>query len=112
MIRAERFLCDLQRALIERFGLGVVAHVMIKHRQIVEGRGGVRVLRAERFLADLRARADRAVRPWRSRPWTVKHRQIVEARGGVGVFRAERFLADLQRALIERFGLGVVAHVL
>ena len=53
MFRAERFLADLQRALIERFGLGVVAHGIVKLRQIVEACRGVGMLRAEGFLADL-----------------------------------------------------------
>ena len=53
VIGAERFLVDLERALIERFGFGVIAHGMIQRRQIVEGRGGVWVIGAERFLADL-----------------------------------------------------------
>ena len=38
VIGAEGFLVDLERALIERFGFGVIAHGMIQHRQIVEGR--------------------------------------------------------------------------
>ena len=50
MFRAKRFLADFERALIERFGFGVVAHVLIKQRQIVEALGGVGMFRAERFL--------------------------------------------------------------
>ena len=50
VIGAEGFLSDLERALIERFGFGVIAHGMIQHRQIVEGRGGVWVIGAEGFL--------------------------------------------------------------
>ena len=40
----------------------------------------------------------------------IQRRQIVEGRGGVWVIGAEGFLADLERALIERFGFGVIAH--
>ena len=50
MIGAEGFLSDLERALIERFGFGVIAHGTIQLRQIVEGRGGVWVIGPERFL--------------------------------------------------------------
>ena len=49
---AERFFVDFQRALIERFRLGVVAHVNIKRRQIVEALCGVGVFRPERFFPD------------------------------------------------------------
>ena len=37
VIGAEGFLSDLERALKERFGFGVIAHGMIQLRQIVEG---------------------------------------------------------------------------
>ena len=41
---------------------------------------------------------------------SIQHRQIVEGLGGVWVIGAEGFLVDLERALIERFGFGVIAH--
>ena len=79
MLRAERFLPDRQRAAVERFGFGVVAHRVVKRRQVVEAGGGVGMLRAERFFADRqRAAVERfgfgvvAHRP-------VKLRQVVEA---------------------------------
>ena len=50
VIGAEGFLSDLERALIERFGFGVITHGTIQRRQIVEGRGGVWVIGAEGFL--------------------------------------------------------------
>ena len=34
----------------ERFGFGVVAHCLVKLRQVVEAGSGVGMLRAERFL--------------------------------------------------------------
>ena len=52
MFRAECFLADFQRAFIERLRLGVVAHGLIKPRQIVEARRGIGMIRAERFLSD------------------------------------------------------------
>src|SRR5438128_305394 len=52
MFRAQRFFADFERALMERFRLGIVAHVSIKHRQIVEAPTGVGMFRAQRFFAD------------------------------------------------------------
>jgi hypothetical protein len=39
----------------------------------------------------------------------IEHGEVVEGGCDVGVVGAERFLADLERALDERFGVGVAA---
>ena len=52
MVGAERLLADGQGALVERLGLGVVAHRLVQPRQVVEAGGGVGMLGAERLLAD------------------------------------------------------------
>src|SRR2546426_11803207 len=50
VLRAKGFLKDLQRALTQRLGLGVVTHCLVKQGQIVESGGRVRMLRAKDFL--------------------------------------------------------------
>ena len=51
MLRTERFFENRQRAAVERFGFGVVAHRPVNPRQVVEADGGVGMLQAERFFA-------------------------------------------------------------
>ena len=83
---------DLERALIERFGFGVIAHGMIQRRQIVEGRGGVWVIGAEGFLVDLERALIERFGFGVIAHGTIQRRQIVEGRGGVWVIGAEGFL--------------------
>ena len=52
MLRPQRLLPDPQRPLVERLRFGVLALGMIKHRQVVEAGGHVRVLRPQRLLPD------------------------------------------------------------
>ena len=52
MIGAEGFLVDLERALIERFGFGVIAHERYSPARLLRA-GGVWVIGAEGFLSDL-----------------------------------------------------------
>jgi hypothetical protein len=47
MIRAERFFANCQRAPIEGFGFGVVAHLLVKPRQVVEALSDVGMIWAE-----------------------------------------------------------------
>jgi len=49
---AEGLLLDDQRALIEGFGVGVVALGSVKFREVIEGGGHVWVLWAEGLLID------------------------------------------------------------
>ncbi len=52
MVGAESLLCDPQRALLERFGLGVGAHILVEHGEVVQARRGVGMVGAECLLAD------------------------------------------------------------
>ena len=53
MLGAERFLANRQRAPEERFGFGVVAHRLVKQRQVVEAACGVGMLRTICLFTDL-----------------------------------------------------------
>ena len=53
MFRAEHFLSDFECALKEWFTLGVVAHLHIKLRQIVEALGSTWMIWSERFFTQL-----------------------------------------------------------
>ncbi len=48
----ERLLVDLERLLIKRFGLGVIAHLEVEKRQVIETLGNVRVVGPERLLTE------------------------------------------------------------
>ena len=52
MLRAERFFANRQRAPVERFGFGVLAHCPIKLCHVVETSCGEGMLRAERFFVN------------------------------------------------------------
>ncbi len=51
MLRPQRLLQDRQGPLIQRLDLGVPTLGLVEHRQVVEQRGGVRMVGAELALA-------------------------------------------------------------
>jgi hypothetical protein len=53
MIFAQRLLTNVERSLVERFGLHVLPLFPIERRQVVETDGGVRMVFAQRLLADV-----------------------------------------------------------
>src|SRR5438477_94034 len=54
VIGAKGFLVNVERALIERFGFGVITHGIIQDRQIVKGLSDIWVIGFEGFLSDLK----------------------------------------------------------
>ena len=55
MLPAKDFLANLQSLFEQRFGFGIVAHILIKQRQIVQACGRIGMLPAKDFLANLQS---------------------------------------------------------
>ena len=111
MFKTERFVSDLERAFIERFRFGIVAHVVIKQRQIVEAYCRAWVFRAERFLFDFKRALIERLRFRVVTGCGIKIPQVVEVCCGLGMFRAKCFLAELQGLNGKRNRLGILARL-
>ena len=109
MVWSQRFFRDVQRAFVERLGLGVVALGGVKVSQIVQARGHVGMVRSQRFFPDDQRAFVERLGLGVVALGVVKLSQIVQARGHVGMVWSQRFFRDVQRAFVERLGLGVVA---
>ena len=81
MFRSERFFADFECALIERFRFGIVAHVVIKIRQIVEALCGIGMIWAQCFLPNLERALIERLGLGVVAYGVIKRRQIVEALG-------------------------------
>ncbi len=92
MIGAESFLSDVECALIERFGFGVITHVIIQQPQIVEGLGGGWVIRADGFLCDVERALIERFGFGVIAHGTIQLRQIVEGLDGGWVIGAKGYL--------------------
>ena len=55
MVGAELVFADLEAALVERLGLGILAHGLVEVGQVVEAGGDVGVVGPELVFADLQA---------------------------------------------------------
>ena len=52
MVFTQNLLQDLERFLKERFGFGVLAHILVEHGQVIEALGGVGMFRPKNLLPD------------------------------------------------------------
>ncbi len=69
---------------------GVVTHVSVQHRQVVQAGGVVRVVLAQRGAADLQGLAVEGQSGGVVTHLSVQHRQVVQAGGIVRVVLAQR----------------------
>ena len=53
MLAAKDFFLNLERFFVQRFGFGILAHIPIKRRQIVEACCRIGMLSAKDFLSNL-----------------------------------------------------------
>ena len=107
MLRAQPPLADRQGPQVQGLGLAVAPLGAVEQRQVVEARGGGRMVGAEDPLAQrqdpLAEGLGRVIAPLRP----VEPGQVVEARGGVRMVGAEQPLAQRQGLLQEGLGLGI-----
>ncbi len=88
VIRAERFLLDLQGAQITRLRILIPGLLSVKACQVVEGGGDLRVIRAERLLPDLQGTQIARLRILIPGLQLVKDCQVVKGDGDIRVIRA------------------------
>ena len=68
MFLTQDFLPDPKRFLEERFGFGVLAHVLIQPGHVIAAHRRVGMFRAQDLLPDPERFLEGAVRLWRTRP--------------------------------------------
>ena len=66
MLPAKDFLANLQSLFEQRFGFGIVAHILIKRRQIVQAFRCIEMLAAKDLLTNLQS-LFKVVRLWHTR---------------------------------------------
>jgi len=103
---AELSLHPLERAAVERLGLGQLALRLKQHRQVVHGAERVRVVRAELPLAPLERAAEERLGLGQLALRQEQRGQVGHGGERVRVVRAELPLAPVERAAEERLGLG------
>ena len=92
---AQRLLADLQAALVERLGLGVLALGLVQLRQVVQAGGHVGVVGPSACSRISRPAGER-LRLGVPAQGLVQCRQVVQAGRHVGVVSAQRLLPDRQ----------------
>src|SRR5205807_9412029 len=65
----------------------------------------------ERFFANLQGALKECLRFCVFVLGNIQRREIVESKSGAWIVAAESLFSNFERALIKRFGLGVLAHL-
>jgi hypothetical protein len=104
-------LTDSERLLKERFGFGVLAHILVKLGQVIEANKRIGIFRAQDLLVDperfLKERFGFDILP----RILVQDAQVIEDFYCAGMFSTLNLLVDSERFLVERFSLGVFAYI-
>ena len=101
---------NFDRAVIERFGFGVIAHLAIRLGEIIQNNRDIGMLVAERFLANLERALIKRNRFGRLAHWSVQRREIVQAVGDFGMLGTVFFLTIFQDLFCNRHGLLIFAR--
>src|SRR5579859_3032988 len=99
MGRAELLFKDLKATLVEAFGLGILALILIDPPQIVQGGSCIGMVRTE-LLSDVQCSLKQWLRLLVFPLILIKDRQIVQGGSGVEMVRTQLLLSDAQRTQV------------
>src|SRR5258707_244335 len=95
MLRSHRLLADRERALGERFRLGIPHLITVQHGEVAEADGAVRMVRSQHLIANRERAFEERFGLGIAALSLVQRGQIVEARGDLWMLRAGDSFPDV-----------------